>query len=129
MFGLKKEEIYDYVNKQYGIKPEYLWDDHPMDAVLRHENGKWFAVFMNVGTRKLGLHGNENLDIMNVKCSPELIGTLRQTKGILPGYHMNKEHWISVILDGTVRDASVLDLLDMSYDPVDYGKKQNNTKR
>lgn len=122
MFGLKREDIYDYVEQQYGTKPEYLWKDHPTDAVLRHENGKWFAVFMNVGKEKLGLPGIEKVDIMNVKCTPELVGMLIQTDGVLPGYHMNKEHWISVLLDGTVRDASVLDLLDMSYDSIDGGK-------
>lgn len=119
MFGLKREEIYDYVDKQYRIEPEYFLEDNPSNVVLRHQNGQCFAVFMQVEKQKLGLLGKDIVDIMNVKCDPELLGILMQTKGVLPGYQMDREQWLSVILDGTVRDASVLDLLDMSYDFVD----------
>lgn len=116
---MKREEIYDYVDKQYRIEPEYFLEDNPSNVVLRHQNGQCFAVFMQVEKQKLGLLGKDIVDIMNVKCDPELLGILMQTKGVLPGYQMDREQWLSVILDGTVRDASVLDLLDMSYDFVD----------
>ena len=48
---------------------------------------------------------------------------IAQTYGIMPGYHMNKEHWISVVLDGSVGDGKTLDFLDMSYDLIDTGRK------
>ena len=119
---MERREIYDYVDKQYGIKPEYFFKNNPSDATLRHQNGKCFAVFMQVEKQKLGLPGKDVVDIMNVKVDSDLMGILIHTKGVLPGYHMDREQWISVVLDGTVRDASVLDLLDMSYDSVDNGK-------
>lgn len=122
MFGLERREIYDYVDKQYGIKPEYFFKNNPSDAALRHQNGKCFAVYMQVEKQKLGLPGKDIVDIMNVKCDPDLMDILIHTNGVLPGYHMDREQWISVVLDGTVRDASVLDLLDMSYDSVDSGE-------
>ena len=39
---MKKEEIFEYVKKQYGTMPEYLWAQSPDNAVLRHKNGKWY---------------------------------------------------------------------------------------
>ena len=45
-----------------------------------------------------------------------MIGGLRKDEGILPAYQMNKEHWISVLLDGTVEKEKICDLIDISYD-------------
>mgnify|MGYP000563965475 CR=1 FL=1 len=72
--------------------------------------------------KKLGLEENGNIDILNVKCDPELVGMLIQTYGFLPGYHMDKRHWLTILLDGSVSEAKTLDFLDMSYDLIDGGK-------
>ena len=60
---MNKEEIFEYVQKQYGTVPEYLWSKLPDSAVLRHKNGKWYAVIMTVEKSKLGLEGNDLVDI------------------------------------------------------------------
>lgn len=52
---LKQEEIYEYVKKQYGTIPEYLWKSSPESAILRHKNGKWYAAILRVEKSKLGL--------------------------------------------------------------------------
>ena len=52
---MKREEIFEYVNKQYGTIPEYLWKSSPENAILRHKNGKWYAAIMRVEKSKLGL--------------------------------------------------------------------------
>ena len=122
MDELKREEIYEYVKKQYGTVPEYLWKESPESAVLRHPNGKWYAVLMKVEKSKLGLEGDTKVDIIDVKCDPDMVGLLTETYGFLPGYHMNKKYWITMLLDGTVSEAKILDFLDMSYDLID-GKK------
>ena len=44
---LKREEIFEYVKNQYGTVPEYLWETSPKSAVLRHKNGKWYAVLLD----------------------------------------------------------------------------------
>ena len=67
---MKKEKIFEYVQKQYGTMPEYLWSKLPDSAVLRHKNGKWDAVIMTVEKSKLGLEGNDLVAIMDVKCDP-----------------------------------------------------------
>ena len=116
---LKREEIYEYVKKQYGTVPEYLWKESPESAVLRHKNGKWYAVLMQIEKSRLGLEGDTKVDILDVKCDPDMVGLLTQTYGFLPGYHMNKKYWITMLLDGTVSEAKILDFLDMSYDLID----------
>ena len=123
---MKKEEIFEYVKKQYGTVPEYLLAQSPDNAVLRHKNGKWYAVVMSVEICKLGLEGNGFVDIMDVKCDPEMTSMIIQTFGFLPGYHMNKQHWITILLEGSVSEAKILDFLDMSYDLIDgAGRKEN----
>ena len=52
---MKREEIFEYVKNQYGTVPEYLWETSPKSAVLRHKNGKWYAVLMQVEKSRLGL--------------------------------------------------------------------------
>ena len=119
---LKREEIFEYVKKQYGTIPEYLWKSSPKSAILRHKNGKWYAAILRVEKSKLGLKEEGTVDIINVKCEPDMVGLLTQTYGFLPGYHMNKKYWITMLLDGSVSEAKILDFLDMSYDLID-GKK------
>ena len=118
-----REEIFEYVKKQYGTIPEYLWSSSPDSAVLRHHNGKWYAVFMNVERSKLGLDGDDTVEIIDVKCDPEMTGMIIQTYGFLPGYHMNKQHWITILLDGIVGESKILVFLDMSYDLIDRMQK------
>lgn len=125
---MNREEIFDYVKKQYGTLPEYLWRSSPDSAVLRHKNGKWYAVIMNVEKSQLGLDGNGTVEIMDVKCDPGMTGIIIQAYGFLPGYHMNKQHWITILLDGTVGESKILDFLDLSYDLIDgsIGKLEKN---
>ncbi len=45
-----------------------------------------------------------------------MIGSLRLSKGFLPAYHMNKEHWITILLDGSVEREKIKQLIDLSYE-------------
>jgi predicted DNA-binding protein (MmcQ/YjbR family) len=54
---------------------------------------------------------------VSLKCSPELSVRLRaEHPSIIPGYHLNKRHWITVTLDGSLTDQMLLDLIEDSYD-------------
>lgn len=54
---------------------------------------------------------------MNLKCPPDEAEMLRaQYDAVQPGYHMNKRHWNTVTLDGTIDDATVRGMIDLSYD-------------
>lgn len=113
---MKREELFDYVKERYGTRPEYLWKFDSQSAVLRHKNGKWYAVLMSIETSKLGLEDERTIDIINVKCEPDIAAVLTQTSGFFLGYHMNKRHWITILLDGTVTKEQILDFLDRSYE-------------
>ncbi|TBL66628.1 MULTISPECIES: MmcQ/YjbR family DNA-binding protein [Hafniaceae] len=114
---MKRETLFKYIRENYKSEPEYLWKNFPCYAVLRHQDGKkWFAIVMNVPGSKLGLKTDDEIDVLEVKIRPEYIGSLRQKEGILPAYHMNKEHWISIILSGPLSPKEIHDLLAESYE-------------
>lgn len=115
----QRERITQYIRDTYGTEAEYLWADSPGNAVFRHPaSKKWYAALMRVLPEKLGLTGKEALDVMDIKCSSIMIGSLLSTKGFLPAYHMNKNHWISILLNDTVPDTQITPLLGLSYDSV-----------
>ena len=98
---MDRQQVFDYVRQRYGTLPDYPWADQ--NAVLRHRgNQKWYGLVMEVGREKLGLLEAGTVHILNVKCDPMLIGSLRMREGFHPAYHMNKDTWISVRLDGAV---------------------------
>ena len=118
-YSSQRERITQYIQDTYGTQAEYLWADSPGNAIFRHSaSKKWYAAMMRVLPEKLGLAEGEALDVMDIKCSTIMIGSLLATKGFLPAYHMNKDHWISIILDGSVSDGQIIPLLELSYDSV-----------
>lgn len=71
---------------------------------------------MNVKRDVLDKDGNTALtDIINVKIPPAKGDELRQISGIYPAYHMNHKTWISVVLDDTLSDESIMDFINTSY--------------
>lgn len=60
----------------------------------------------------------------NVKCDPDLALELRERYPcVIPGYHMNKKHWNTVLADGSVADAEIRQWIDHSYALVSGGAK------
>lgn len=112
-----REKVFSYIKKQYKAAPEYPWGKHENYAVFRHDdNKKWFALVMEVREDRLGLPGNGYIEVINLKIDDIMLkDMLMHEKGILPAYHMNKEHWITVVLDGTVREDRVYDFIDASF--------------
>lgn len=67
----------------------------------------------------------ENPLRITLKCDPDLALVLRsQYEVIIPGYYMNKDHWNTLILDGTIPEEQVLEMIDESYKLVVSGLKQ-----
>ena len=81
---------------------------------------------MRIPISKLGIMENREVSVVNLKCTPEAMDELWDSDGIFPAYHMNKRHWITVLLDGTVPTETVKKLLDVSFDAtnVKIKKKQ-----
>lgn len=114
---MNRGQLLKYISEYYSVDEEHPWEKYPDNTVFRHQNNKkWFALIMSVSKSKLGAIGTEMIDILNVKCDPIMIGSLRKEKGFFPAYHMNKTNWITVALDGSVSDEKVKCLLDISFD-------------
>ena len=89
---MTRDELQRYIFDYYSTEPDYPWPDAPNHAVFRHGgNRKWFALVLDVPRNKLGLPGTQMIDVVNLKCDPILIGSLRGEPGIFPAYHMNKD--------------------------------------
>lgn len=114
---MNRNELIAYIQNNYGVIPEYPWARAPTFATFKHgNNGKWFAVIMDIAAKKVVEGGGEEkIDIVNIKVPPELVGSLRLQKGIYPAYHMNKEHWVSVKLGAEVNAAELMSLVNESY--------------
>ncbi|MDO4489098.1 MAG: MmcQ/YjbR family DNA-binding protein [Eubacteriales bacterium] len=113
---MNRTELSEYIQNSYGAKPDFPWPKYPGNEVFRHgSNRKWFAIIMDVQKSKLGLPGDDVLQVVNFKCDPGLIGTLPGEKGFFPAYHMNKSSWITVALDGSAEDDMIKMLLDGSF--------------
>lgn len=113
---INRQEILDYVEKRYNTKPEQLFAKHPTYSVLRNEKSKkWYGIVMNIEKRKIGINEEGNTDIINIKGNPEFNSILRSQSYILPAYHMNKRHWITVILNNECKKEELFELIDWSY--------------
>lgn len=117
------QEVFAYVKKKYKTEPDYPWFDD--NAVLRHaDNKKWYGLVMTIGRDKLGLPGDGTVDILNVKCDPMLAAALRSRAGFHAAYHMNKDKWLTIRLDGSVPEDEVKSLIDLSYGLTEPKKKR-----
>ena len=96
---MTKREFFEYCLDAYGTAPDHPFDEDYETAVLRHgDNRKWYAIVMRVSRRKFGFDCDEVIDVVNLKLPVEMFGSFGSDEGVYPAYHMNKLHWISVLL-------------------------------
>ena len=119
MEDARRSRIVRHIQARFGTEPEYLWAQYPNYIIFRHPaSKKWFAVIMDVPENKLGLPGAASIDILNIRCDPRMTGSLLAETGFLPAYHMSKSTWISILLNGSAPDDTIIPLLEFSYDSV-----------
>lgn len=115
-----RKDIFQYTKETYGTEPEYLWEKFPEYAALKHDdNGKWYGLVMNVLPEKVGLEGEKEIDILNLKLLPEWVGSLTNREDIAPAYHMNREHWVSIILKRIKSKKELHQWIETSYELTD----------
>jgi predicted DNA-binding protein (MmcQ/YjbR family) len=113
---IRREQVLEYVNQTYDTKPEHPFKKYPSFCAFKHQhNRKWYGLLMNVGREKLGLEGEGEVQVINVKLNPEIIGILIDHRRFLPAYHMNKEYWLSINLDEITDFKEVSQLIDDSF--------------
>ena len=111
------KEIINYINNKYGDKLEFLWEKSPKTAVVRRKTSKkWYALILTLSKRKLNLNSDEAVEIINLHNNPEEIEKLIDYKKYFLAYHMNKKHWCTICLDGTVKLKEIYKLIDISYE-------------
>lgn len=107
------------IMERYSVKPDFPWDDsrYSSAGVFRHSNNnKWFGLIMGIDRRLLDKGAEEEqVDVLNLKADESRIGVLHKLRGVYPAYHMNHSKWISVILDDSLSDSDVMDLVDTSF--------------
>ena len=92
--------VIQYARKKYHNNLEFLWKHSPGNAILRRQDtAKWYAAILTVQKKKLGLSGEGAIEVLDVRMKPQDIAVLVDGKKYLPGYHMNKQHWVTICLD------------------------------
>lgn len=103
---MTKQSFLEYCSSTYGTSPDYPFDEDFETAVFRHnDNRKWFALSMQVSRRKFGIDSDEVIEVVNLKLPTEMFGSFGAADGVYPAYHMNKLHWISVLLPDAPDDV------------------------
>ena len=105
-----------HIRQKYGDEFEFLWEKFPDNAIVRRkDNQKWYAVILTISRQKLGLNGNDKIEVMDLRGLPEEIAGLTDGQKYFPGYHMNKKHWYTLCLDGSVGLEEICRRVDESY--------------
>ena len=125
---MTKQSFLEYCLDTYGTSADYPFEEDFETAVLRHEsNRKWYAIVMTISRRKLGIDSDEIIDVVNLKLPTEMFGSFGVSDGVYPAYHMNKLHWISVILPDAPDDI-VQFLVNASFEATRQKIKRNQLK-
>jgi len=121
---MTKEEFLTHCRNAYQTPPDYPFDADFETAVLRHpDHRKWYAIVMRVSRRKFGFDCEQVVDVVNLKLPIELFGSFGREQGVYPAYHMNKLHWISVLLPDA-KDDLIAFLTDASFHATETRKKR-----
>lgn len=110
------KKLIEYVRNTYGDELEFLWQKFDDNAIWRRKDtAKWYAALLTVSKRKLSLDSDELIEIIDLRGTPEEIESLVDNVRYFPGYHMNKKHWYTMLLDGSVSFDEICERIDKSY--------------
>ena len=125
---MTKGSFFEYCSATYQTAPDYPFDEDFETAVFRHaDTRKWYALVMKVPRRKFGIKSDEVIEVVNLKLPTEMFGSFGASDGVYPAYHMNKLHWISVLLPDA-HDDVVQFLTSVSFEATNTKKKKTNKK-
>ena len=110
-------KVIDFINRTYGDNPEYLWEKSPNNAIFRRNDkkGKWYAAILTVSAEKIGIKGTGEVEVIDLKANPNFIENNIDNKKYFPAYHMNKKHWYTICLDGSVTVEEIYKRINESY--------------
>lgn len=114
-FNPSTEAVMNFIETTYGDKPEFLFEDSDIAVFRKGVRKKWYAVIMGISKRKLGIDSDESVQVLNVKLNPNEIALLVDRVSYFPAYHMNKKHWCTILLDGTLDIDEICFRIGQSY--------------
>ena len=91
-----------------------MWKDDENSVFRNSINKKWYGIIMYINKEKLGGE-NKKVEVMNVKLPPEMIEELLKRKDFYKAYHMNKKYWITFILNDSLPDEKIIELVEISH--------------
>lgn len=110
-------KILDYAKEKYNSPAEYLWAKFPRNAVCRRQdNQKWYFALLSVQGSKIGLKTDEIVELVDLRAPIDDVPKLLKQQNIYPAYHMNKKHWVTIILDGSMPLNEIYKFIDQSYE-------------
>ncbi len=110
------KNVIDYIKEKYEADCEHLWEKFPENAIWRNQkNKKWFGALLVISESKLGLESNKITEILDLRYQKEEIKSIIDNEKVFSGYHMNKNNWITIRLDGSVELEEIYKLIDNSY--------------
>ena len=111
------EDILCYVKGEYNSTTVQPFKSNPEIKALVTPNDKWYALFLDIEYNKLQKDSlvDSKVKIVNLKHIPSKISTVIDNRNIFQAYHMNKNHWISVVLDNNIDIEYVKELIELSY--------------
>lgn len=111
-----RKELIRYVMAEFGTVPEKPWDNYDSYCTLKTNlSKKWYGVFMIIPGSYLGIKKNENVDVLNIKLEPDEVKKLIDNKQYFPAYHMNKKHWITILLNRNTDLNIIKELISKSF--------------
>lgn len=81
----------------------------------RKDTRTWYGAILTVSRTKLGFDSDELVEIINLRMQPEQLAKTIDNKRYLPGYHMNKDNWFTMVLDGSVDTEEIFSHIGDSY--------------
>lgn len=121
----QSKTVIKYIKEKYHDELEFLWEKFDDNAIWRNKaNRKWYGAILTVSKSKFGFNSEDLVEVLDLRYQKGKVQEIVDNKRVFPGYHMNKESWITVILDGTLSDEEVFNLIDNSY-LLSVGKKNN----
>lgn len=112
----QSNRITNLVIKKYGDEPEFLWEKFTGTGIFRNKKtNKWYLAIMNVDRSKIQSEKKGLVEIADIKLPADYVQDLIKKEHFYPGYHMNKKYWVTIILDDTVSDEKIMELIDISY--------------
>ena len=110
-------EIIKYIRNKYDDELEYLWDMFPKYAVWRRKDSrKWYGILLTVTMDKLGMEGNDIIEILDLRIKPEELEDILDERRYFFGYHMNKKNWLTICLNNSVPLEEIYRRIDVSYE-------------